>query len=72
MQQRESYKDLYPYCVSVQSPNFKSLDDPWEWCHSNLGSNSNWCCSLDDHQEYLVHYYFESKEDAVRFQLTWG
>lgn len=60
------------YCISVKSPSFDDMDEPSDWCHKNIESIDKWTFELSNQSDFVVNYYFESKEDAIRFQLTWG
>lgn len=60
------------YCIPVKSSSYMDMDEPWLWCKKNMKSLDNWTFELANETDFIINYYFESKEDAIRFQLTWG
>lgn len=62
------------YKVIVTSQNSKDIDKPWEWCKDNLAPGT-WSFDMSDVTDdgsLAVEYRFENKEDAARFNLTYG
>lgn len=60
------------YCITVKSESFHDIDQPWDWCIKNIGPMENWTFDVSNVPGNVIDYYFESKEDAVKFKLTWG
>ena len=63
--------DEWQYKIPVTSNYFGDIDAPWQWCRDNLTAGT-WSFDISNSNVLAVVYYFKSKDDATRFNLTYG